>query len=324
MAGRRRKEEAHENEERWLLTYADLITLLMVFFVVMYALSNADKQRFQALATALRQVFGKPVASVTGIGGQVAPGVGVVPPPSSGDSRAGRSRAVVDAEANARRTRMRNLKDDLESLVKSQGMQGSVQLQLNASGSKLTMGLSDSLLFDAGSAELTAAAQGLVGQIGQILAVRSYDVNIQGHTDNVPIHNARYSSNFQLSTDRAVNVISYLIQNTGIPPNRFSASGYGEFHPLGSNDTPEGRAQNRRVEFVIFDPAVTSATESAEPVGATPEQTTPETSPDTAVAPPVMDSSAPFAAEAGHPAPESQMPASTPQAPPMPAENAAP
>lgn len=254
MSNRRKKHEEHENEERWLLTYADLITLLMVFFVVMYALSNVDKQKFQAIAMAMRAEFGTPVASPTGIGGRVAPGPSVTPPPRAGTERT-RTRGTPKTEQiDALRARMKKLKGDLDAMVKANGLQEQISVKLDPSGHKVSMGLSDSLLFGVGSADLTPQAQDLVAKIGAVLAQSNYTVNVEGHTDNVPISSARYSSNLQLSTERAVNVVSYMIRTTGIPGSRLSASGYAEHHPVASNDTEDGRAKNRRVEFVIHDP----------------------------------------------------------------------
>ncbi len=254
MSGRHKKHEEHENEERWLLTYADLITLLMVFFVVMYALSNVDKQKFKALAVAMRAEMGNPAASPTGIGGQIAPGNTMRPSGTEGTDRTRRSGKTKTEKIDALRTRMKKLKNDLDALVKSSGLENSISVKLDPSGHKVSMGLSDSLLFGVGSADLTTTAQDLVAKIGTVLATKNYTVNVEGHTDNVPIRSARYSSNFQLSTERAVNVVSYMIDATGIPGNRLSASGYAEHHPVASNDTEAGRAKNRRVEFVIHDP----------------------------------------------------------------------
>ncbi|MBX7258538.1 MAG: OmpA family protein [Candidatus Hydrogenedentes bacterium] len=254
MSNRRQKHEEHENEERWLLTYADLITLLMVFFVVMYALSNVDKQKFQALARAMSAEFGTPVANPTGIGGKVVPGPSVTPPPRAGTERTRTRGNPKTEQIDALRARMKKLKGDLDAMVKASGLQEQISVKMDPSGHKVSMGLSDSLLFGAGSADLTQAAQELVEKIGNVLATSNYVVNVEGHTDNVPINNARYSSNLQLSTERAVNVVSYMIKTAGIPGNRLSASGYAEHHPVASNDTEEGRAKNRRVEFVIHDP----------------------------------------------------------------------
>lgn len=242
--------EEHENDERWLITYADLITLLMVFFVVMYSMSRTDAEKFKALASGLSQVFGKPAVSSIGVGGQPIAGNSILPNRSDGDARKG-SRGQPK-EGDVRTRRMQTLKSDLDSLMEKRGLSKSVTTKVDPKGPKLVMELSDSLLFDPGSAELTPAAIELLKPVGEVLGARDYNIHVEGHTDNVPI-SGRYKNNFELSAARAVNVITTLTKTAGLPQKMFSASGYGEYRPVATNDTPEGRAKNRRVDFVIYD-----------------------------------------------------------------------
>lgn len=242
--------EEHENDERWLITYADLITLLMVFFVVMYSMSRTDAEKFKALASGLSQVFGKPAVSSIGVGGQPIAGNAILPNRSDGDARKG-SRGQPK-EGDVRTRRMQTLKSDLDSLMEKRGLSKSVTTKVDPKGPKLVMELSDSLLFDPGSAELTPAAIELLKPVGEVLGARDYNIHVEGHTDNVPI-SGRYKNNFELSAARAVNVITTLTKTAGLPQKMFSASGYGEYRPVATNDTPEGRAKNRRVDFVIYD-----------------------------------------------------------------------
>lgn len=244
--------EEHENDERWLLTYADLITLLMVFFVVMYAMSRTDAEKFKALASGLSQVFGKPAVSSVGIGGQPVRGNAILPNKAEGDSRSG-TRNKASGDSDVRMRRIRALKSDLDALMENRGLSKSVTTRVDPRGPKLVMELSDSLLFEPGSADLTPDALLLLEPVAQALGARDYNVHVEGHTDNVPISNGRFRNNFELSTARAVNVIMNLINKGGLPAQRFSASGYGEYRPVAGNDTPEGRAKNRRVDFVIYD-----------------------------------------------------------------------
>lgn len=244
--------EEHENDERWLLTYADLITLLMVFFVVMYAMSRTDAEKFKALASGLSQVFGKPAVSSVGIGGQPIKGNAILPSKASGNSRSG-TRNKASGDSDVRMRRIRALKSDLDALMENRGLSNSVTTRVDPRGPKLVMELSDSLLFEPGSADLTPDALLLLEPVAEALGARDYNVHVEGHTDNVPISNGRFRNNFELSTARAVNVIMNLINKGGLPAQRFSASGYGEYRPVAGNDTPEGRAKNRRVDFVIYD-----------------------------------------------------------------------
>jgi chemotaxis protein MotB len=240
---RRHAEEEHENEERWLLTYADLITLLMAFFVIMYALSRVDAEKFKQLSVTLSAAFHTPRTSP-------------VPLPGVGGKKGTEPTNQVKDPARTEKpepTPLQKLGMQLQELVKKEGLEGAVTISTGPGGHKLLMRLSDSLLFDAGQASLTGEAQDLVGKIATIIAKAGKQVRVEGHSDNIPIHTAQYESNWQLSTARASNVVLYLIEKHDLPPEMLSASGYGEYRPIAPNDTPENRGKNRRVEFVITD-----------------------------------------------------------------------
>jgi chemotaxis protein MotB len=243
--------EEHENDERWLITYADLITLLMVFFLVLYSMSRTDAEKFKQLASGLSQVFGKPAVSAIGVGGQPIAGHALLPNKSEGDARKGSRNKKADGDL--RKRRIQALKSDLDSLMEQRGISKSVTTKVDPRGPKLVMELADNLLFDPGSADLTPGAIDLLRPVGEVLGARQYNIRVEGHTDNVPISSGRFRNNFELSTARAVNVIMALIDNGALPPHLFSASGYGEYRPVASNDSTDGRAKNRRVDFVIYD-----------------------------------------------------------------------
>lgn len=260
--------EEHENEERWLLTYADLITLLMVFFVVMYAMSRIDVQKFEAISISLGEAFNVPPSSATPA---VLPGGG-----RSGGDDNGRRRSTVkpmaeqavvekppqsekpaEEEVSDRAKlltpEMAHVRSDFLDLIAQEGLQSSISVEINSTGSKLFIRLSDSLLFTPGSDVMTEQSLALMEKIARILSRSGKIVCIEGHTDNVPIHTEQFESNWQLSVSRATNVIQYLIDTGDVDPSRLCASGYGEYRPVATNDTPEGRAQNRRVEFVVHE-----------------------------------------------------------------------
>jgi chemotaxis protein MotB len=288
---KRHTEEEHENEERWLLTYSDLITLLMAFFMIMYSLSRVDTQRFKVMAQSLANVF--PVSNsafvpLPGVGGQrgqessstmrkpteTTPGkegkrggqpgdTGSGKPGKSGgtedDSTKGgtgkngsgnESGNGGDGEAKAA---MEKLAGEFKQLVEAEGLGGSVTVSASPNGHKLMVRLSESLLFQPGSALLENSSTPLIDKIAQLLASTNKPVCVEGHTDNIPINNAQFHSNWDLSTARAASVIRYIIEKQSFAPELLSASGYGEFRPVAPNDTPENRARNRRVEFVITD-----------------------------------------------------------------------
>ena len=253
---KRHGEEEKENEDRWLLTYADLITLLMAFFVVMYSLSRVDTQKFKAIAQSLASVF--PVSKtafvpIPGVGGRrgTEP-VSVMrqkeenPPPPPPGTGAG-------ADTGVDKTPMQKLADQFQQLIQAEGLASSVTVSASPGGRRVMVRLAESLLFDLGSAELTPQALGFIDKVATILVAANKLVRVEGHTDNVPIRTAQFRSNWELSTARASSVIRYLIEKFNFSPELLSASGYGEYRPIAPNDTPENRAKNRRVEFVITD-----------------------------------------------------------------------
>ena len=271
MAGHRKHEEEHENEERWLLTYADLITLLMAFFVVMYALSRVDVAKFDQLSVSLREAFNTPRVSML----KAAP-AGLVGSPQSRtpttkkleQSReiTRRDRTMRTAPAGAQSdsqdppskergsaSKLRGLRAQLESSIQEQGLDKQITVSESPSGRKLFLRFADSLFFDTGSAQLTTDAQTLLDKLEAIIAPTGMYVGVEGHTDNVPIQTSEFPSNWHLSTSRAMNVVLYMVNSLSFPPTHLSAAGYGEFRPIAENAAPEGRAKNRRVEFVISD-----------------------------------------------------------------------
>ncbi|MDZ4860819.1 MAG: flagellar motor protein MotB [Candidatus Hydrogenedentes bacterium] len=277
--------EEHENDERWLITYADLITLLMVFFLVMYSMSRTDAEKFKQLASGLSQVFGKPAVSAVGVGGQPIAGNSIMPNKSEGDARKGTRHQKADGDL--RKRRIQALKSDLDSLMAQRGISQSVTTKVDPRGPKLVMELADNLLFEPGSADLTPAAIELLRPVGEVLGARQYNIHVEGHTDDVPVSSGRFRNNFELSAARAVNVIMMLITDGALPPQLFSASGYGEYRPVASNDSAEGRAKNRRVDFVIYDEnaldAMIGSSDSPatdEPLDQAPESAAPVSTPD--------------------------------------------
>ncbi len=243
---KRHKEEEHENDERWLVSYADFITLLMVFFVVMYSLSRADAAKFEQVSESLRTAFGNPKTSpirFQNIGERAR---------KKAQESADKAKDKAAQDNKRRKTRIQEVEEKLKEMVKAnKDLDKLITIQGNAAGTELTVRLADSLLFQAGRAELTAESLDLIGRIAGILTSLGAPVNISGHTDSIPISNDEFSSNWELSTARSTSVIKYLVDNLGIPPAILSASGYAEHHPIAANDTPENRAKNRRVEFVI-------------------------------------------------------------------------
>jgi chemotaxis protein MotB len=248
---KRHTEQEHDNEERWLLTYADLITLLMAFFIVMFSLSQVDAQKFKALAVSLGDAFDSPGMSMVHVG--VGDNGRLALLPRQSRPRHGPQDPNDDSPNRPRYRDLKELKGDFLKMVKENDLEGSVTLGTNAKGDRLIIRLSDKLLFDVGSAELTPPARELMDKVAAILMQAGKRIRIEGHTDNVPVRSGRYASNWQLSTERATNVLMYLVQQHALPPEQLEAGGCGEYRPVATNDTEEGRAKNRRVEFIILD-----------------------------------------------------------------------
>jgi chemotaxis protein MotB len=247
MAARRRShhEEGHANHERWLITYADLITLLMVFFVVMYSMSRADTAKFARLAASLQRAFNVEVLK------------GHVPTSLHGrDGALQATSAIQEALAQVGApvldSRLISTADELRAALAQlppPPRGGNVQVGTNRDG--VVISLSGNVLFDSGKAELRPEGQVLLDLLAQRLRQLPNDLRIEGHTDNIPIQSTLFPSNWELSSARATTVARYLAQQ-GVAPQRLIAAGYGEYRPAAPNDTREGRARNRRVDIVIL------------------------------------------------------------------------
>jgi chemotaxis protein MotB len=225
----RKKHAEHEkepNQERWLLTYADLITLLMIFFVVMYALSSADTAKFQALSTSLRFVFGGG-GSLIG----TSPGPGLISVPLESESG------------------MDVVLEEFEKHLAQAGSAAGSGAQYEDRGLVLT--LQEKMLFEPGRADITPQAGAQLKMLARILNLVNNYVRVEGHTDNAPVAGA-FRSNWQLSTQRAANIAEFLVREGGVRPQRLAAAGYGEYRPIADNREREGRAKNRRVEVILL------------------------------------------------------------------------
>lgn len=224
--------------DRWLVSYADFITLLMVLFVVLYSMGQTDVQRYKALAESLRRAFSGGEALI------VDPGISSA---SGGDSDT--EPAPVDVEGFPQRTTdTLDVASDLTQLLNDNDLANGVSVQNNIEG--VLLSLSEALLFQPGQAELLPEAYPLLDKIADMLAKIDNDVRVTAYTDDTPSSDPRYPTNWELSAARSAAIVRYLIVR-GIEPERLSASGRGEYHPLFPNDTPEHRALNRRAEIAV-------------------------------------------------------------------------
>jgi len=236
---RRRRPAAHVNHERWLVSYADFITLLFAFFVVLYATAQVDKKKMSRLASAIHVAFDELGAfrgSRDGTG-QVSPSPSEaplpVPPPKPSEDRD-----------------LSSLRRDLEKALAAEIARKEVIVRVVPEG--LVISLREVGFFDSGSAGIQQRSQPALNRMADLLGQGKYHIRIEGHTDNVPIHNSQFASNWELSTARSTEMVRLLITEHQFPPEALSAAGYAEYHPIASNDTLEGRAMNRRVDVVIL------------------------------------------------------------------------
>lgn len=259
MARTRRKKkgggEGEGGSERWLVTYADLITLLMIFFVMMYTMSQVDARKYAAVANSLSVVLTGQAMSVLdtqgpsmveGISGQLLPeGPGTVPDNQGQLDEVKRLIAefikAEDLEASqqqaAGNTSVTKLSDHIIVYEQERG---------------LVISFKDTLLFASGSDELNPRANRIIKQVGGALVGLPNYIRVEGHTDNLPIHTEKFRSNWELSVLRAANVVHVLNEQAGIPAERLSIIGYGEYRPLVPNDDTISRSMNRRVDIVIL------------------------------------------------------------------------
>jgi chemotaxis protein MotB len=240
MSRRKKHDEPHENHERWLLSYADFITLLMIFFIIMYSMSNLDKEKYQQVASGLQKAMGGGGgANIIGIEGKVPI-----------DESIPVNTNIVDATEEEK---LEHVKEVVDKYLEDSGLSGSVATTVEERG--LVLSFKDSLFFDSGKADIKTEQTKKLVEIGKILnqpIINGSFIRIEGHTDNRPISTYLYKSNWDLSVIRASNVSQLLINQSGIKPERVSAAGYGEFRPKADNNSEVGRASNRRVDILIM------------------------------------------------------------------------
>ncbi|MBO8129217.1 MAG: OmpA family protein [Peptococcaceae bacterium] len=232
-------EDRKPNHERWLITYADLITLLLIFFVVLYSFSKIDAEKFAAIAESLTKALG---------GGQMSfildqPGTSIAPGLQNQSND-------IDLQQSAEAVQLARIEGQLRKFIKEKGLDASISVISEERG--VVLSIQDTVLFESGKARLTPEAKEIIDEVGLLLLSVPNYIRIEGHTDNLPIHTREFPSNWELSVARACSVVQRLIKKHNFPPERLSATGYGEYRPRVPNDTAEHRQINRRVDFVIL------------------------------------------------------------------------
>ncbi len=231
--------ECKEGAPEWMTTYGDMVTLLMAFFVMLFAFSSIDAQKFEQV-----------MQSFQGSAGILSGGITL----NQNDlifealPESNITETVQQVEEN-----LEILKETIEEYIELKDIESEVSVEFDSRG--LIIRFKDNALFDSGSANLKRSSEDILLFIGELLKNEEFmdrAVRVEGHTDNIPINTLRFPSNWELSTTRSTNVIKFFINQGQISPSRLSASGYGEYYPIADNSTPDGRAKNRRVDIVIL------------------------------------------------------------------------
>lgn len=244
---RRKRKLHHPNHERWLVSYADFVTLLFAFFVVLYASSQVDKRKAGQLAAAIQAAFQKMgvfQGSATGAAQSLLPSTPadvakLMAPPAENAPDNGASKSDLA-----------RLKGELETALAAEMQRQEIAMRVDENG--LVISLRETGFFESGSAQMKNTSEGTLDRIAAMLREREYRLRIEGYTDNVPIHTSHFQSNWELSTSRSSEIVRLLIVRNNFPPEDLSAAGFAEYHPVASNSTVEGRGMNRRVDIVVL------------------------------------------------------------------------
>jgi chemotaxis protein MotB len=262
-SGRRRRRGAHaehENEERWLLTYADMITLLMALFMVLFSISSVNISKYKSLQKSLQEAFsghvlpggqqikenGASQADHSNMRNDPQPPIPAIKPVISAIQKQQSQQAAQAQEKN-----FQQLKKQIDQYAHSHGLSRQIETTVARRGLVIRL-LTDRVLFDSGQAALKSQSHPILGRISGLLRSSSgaAPIQVEGYTDNVPIRNSLFPTNWELSTARATSVVRFLI-GAGVTKQRLSAAGYADLHPVAPNRSDSGRSRNRRVEIVL-------------------------------------------------------------------------
>ena len=260
---KRKPEEPPKGAPAWQATFADLMNLLLCFFVMLFSMSTMDAQKFELLAASFNQTFSIFSAGATAIGDGFLISNGVsqlnelddyinsTGKSAEGDTIPEDLKEAVEMMEQAKLEESEELAENIEEALEEKKLENEIDIEFTSQYVQLT--LNGALLFDSGSTQLKEEALPVLNQVGIILQqYGTGTIEIEGHTDNVPMSGSKYSNNDELSNGRALSVFYYLEENTTLNPANIKHSGRGEYIPIADNSTPEGRAQNRRVEIRIY------------------------------------------------------------------------
>ena len=260
---RRKKEEPQQASQAWMNTFADLMNLLLCFFVLLFAMSTVDAQKFEAIAASFSESFSIFSGGAISLGDGMLLGNGVsqlneldkymnsMGKTAENEEQTDELKEMQEKLEEASLAESEKLAERIEEALEENQMEDQIQIDFTANYVQLT--LKGAILFDSGSANLKEDAMPVVEKVALILErYAEKTIEIEGHTDNVPINTSRFESNDVLSSARALSMFNYLVENTTILPSKIKHSGRGEYLPIADNTTPEGRAKNRRIEIKIY------------------------------------------------------------------------
>lgn len=262
---KKHEEEEHENHERWLVTYADMLTVLMALFIVMFAISSVNRQKFDALAAGLANGFGGPPAVISGGRGVMDkdgiddPSLNLmtaVKPPSDGSlkqalqSEKDRENLLAKQAAVTEAKRLEGVKAKLQDALNKKGLPEAAKFRIDERGLVVTI-VTDKVLFAPDRAELQAGGQAVLTAVGPVLKATPNGLLVEGHTNTVPVAPKYFASEWELSSTRASSVARYLIKTQGVPAKRFTVVGYADQRPLYGPENPRANDLNRRVELIV-------------------------------------------------------------------------
>lgn len=230
--------------QAWLTSYSDLVTLLLVFFVVLYSMANTDLKNFEKVALSLRAAFNNmgdiPAGAIIGESNG-----------ATSSNQLGSAPLFTDSLPPKRRDFVR-VSTELTTFAQQIGIEGEISINMNLEG--IIISLSDVLIFEPGSAELRPESQEVLDKVVDVLGTITNPIRVEGHTDDIPTNSPIYPTNWDLSVARSVTVVRYLSEEGDIAPERLTAAGSAEFKPLVPNDNRENRARNRRADIIIIYP----------------------------------------------------------------------
>ena len=263
---KKKKQEEEFNTDGWKDTFSDLMNLLLCFFVLLFSMSTVDEEKYEQLVASLsnsvsifsggEKAFGKGALISSGATqlsnlDKYTTDMGKA---NESETKSDPQKEFEDAKMQQRKEDIEDVHDEVSDMAQNKNIDGEIDLQIDEEGYQYVMiSLSGAILFDSGSDTIKEDAKKILSKVGDILKV--YDdrtIEIEGHTDNIPIHNANFANNVWLSTARATRVFEYFKDKKGLSPKTMKATGRGEYDPVGNNKTEAGRAKNRRVVIKIY------------------------------------------------------------------------